>query len=162
MTGCFYNTPIGRLALSAEDGAVVGVALTDKEQIPETGTETEADRAVLSRLVEQLGEYFAGKRRDFDIPLRYTSSVHPAVPPFRRSVWDALRRIPCGEVRSYGEVAVMAGNPNACRAVGNACHVNHLLLVVPCHRVVASNGIGGFGERLEVKRYLLKLEGVEI
>ena len=162
MTGCFYDAPIGRLALSAENGAVVGVGITEETLLSETGTETEKDRAVLSRLMEQLGEYFAGKRRDFDIPLRYTSSVHPAVPPFRRSVWDALRRISCGEVRSYGEVAVMAGNPNACRAVGNACHVNHLLLVVPCHRVVASNGIGGFGERIEVKRYLLKLEGVEI
>lgn len=162
MTGCFFDAPIGRLALSAENGAVVGVAITEEDLLPETGTETKEDREVLSRLIDQLGEYFAGKRRNFDIPLCYTSSVYPALPPFRRSVWDALRKISYGEIRSYGEVAAMVGNPNACRAVGNACHVNHLLLVVPCHRVVASNGIGGFGERIEVKRYLLKLEGVEI
>lgn len=160
MTYALLDTPIGRLELSAENGAIVGVAVTETDLLPETETETAADREVLSRLMKQLEEYFAGVRRDFDVPLCLISSHYPALPPFRRAVWDAMRKIPYGEVRTYGELAAMAGNPRACRAAGNACHVNHLLIVVPCHRVVASGGIGGFGQRPDIKRALLKLEGV--
>jgi len=159
MTYALMDTPIGRLELSAENGAVTGVGITGADLVPETDEGCEADRQVLARLMVQLEEYFAGKRRVFDVPVSLTSSRYPAVTPFRRAVWEAMRQIPYGEVRSYGALAAMAGHPGACRAAGNACHVNHLLLVIPCHRVVAADGIGGFGEHIDIKRALLSLEG---
>ena len=81
---------------------------------------------------------------------------------FDRAVWRALRRIPAGRVRTYGEVAREVGRPRAARAVGGACGRNPVAIVVPCHRVVASNGLGGFGAGLDVKRRLLGLEGVSV
>ncbi len=79
--------------------------------------------------------------------------------PFQRDVWDALVAIPYGEVRTYGEVARSVNRAGASRAVGNANHVNPYPVVVPCHRVVASTGLGGYGGGAEVKRFLLELEG---
>jgi methylated-DNA-[protein]-cysteine S-methyltransferase len=81
---------------------------------------------------------------------------------FDRSVWRALLRIQAGRVRTYGEVAREVGRPGAARAVGGACGRNPVAIVVPCHRVVASNGLGGFGAGLDVKRRLLGLEGVSV
>jgi O-6-methylguanine DNA methyltransferase len=80
--------------------------------------------------------------------------------PFQQEVWLALRRIPFGHTRSYGEVAASINRPGAARAVGNACNANPLPLLVPCHRVVAARGIGGFGSGLAMKRRLLRLEGI--
>ncbi len=104
-------------------------------------------------LKTQLDEYFAGQRQAFDLPF----ALHGT--EFQIAVWNAIRRIPYGEVRSYGEVAWMAGYPRAARAVGTACRKNPLLLIVPCHRVVASDGLGGYGGRPDIKRALLQLEG---
>ena len=81
---------------------------------------------------------------------------------FERAVWRALRRIPPGRVRTYGDIARDVGRPRAARAVGNACGRNPVVILVPCHRVVASNGIGGFGAGVERKRGLLGLEGVSV
>lgn len=111
------------------------------------------DRRTAELLKLQLDEYFAGRRQSFDLPF----SLHGT--EFQLAVWNAIRRIPYGEVRSYGEVAWMAGYPRAARAVGTACKKNPLLLIVPCHRVVASEGLGGYGGRPDIKRALLKLEG---
>jgi|GEM_PF-890460 len=77
---------------------------------------------------------------------------------FQKKVWQTIATIPYGETRSYKEVAIMSGHPNAARAVGNACNKNRLLLAIPCHRVVAANGIGGYGGNLEAKRWLLDIE----
>jgi len=77
-------------------------------------------------------------------------------------VWKALRRIPAGQVRTYGQIARAIGKPNAARAVGNACGRNPIPIVVPCHRVVSSRGIGGFGLGLSLKRKLLALEGIHV
>ncbi len=159
MTYAITETPIGTLLLSAEDGAVTGVAFAEAAMIPDVWEDTAADRDVLARLIRQLEEYFRRERRQFDVPVSLTSSRRPRMTSFRHGVYEAMANIPYGEVRTYGELAAMAGHPRSCRAVGNACHGNPLLLLLPCHRVVASGGIGGFAGKLDVKRTLLQLEG---
>jgi AraC family transcriptional regulator of adaptative response/methylated-DNA-[protein]-cysteine methyltransferase len=102
----------------------------------------------------QLGEYFARRRRAFDLPLQYPGS------PFQRRVWDALRRIPYGETRTYAELARELGAPGAARAVGRANGANRLAIVIPCHRVIASDGtLGGYGGGFWRKLRLLETEG---
>ncbi|MEO8464629.1 MAG: methylated-DNA--[protein]-cysteine S-methyltransferase [Gammaproteobacteria bacterium] len=105
----------------------------------------------------QLAEYFAGKRREFDLPLA------PRGTPFQQRVWQALLAIPFGVVRTYGDVARDIGQPLAMRAVGQANGRNPLPIVIPCHRVIASDGtIGGYSSGLNVKHRLLALEGIEL
>lgn len=109
--------------------------------------------AVVERTVAQLDEYFAGKRKTFDIPLVFTGS------DFQNSVWHELMKIPYGEVISYAELARRAGNPKAVRAVASANASNPLSIVVPCHRVIGSdNRLTGYAGGLEAKRDLLALE----
>jgi methylated-DNA-[protein]-cysteine S-methyltransferase len=103
----------------------------------------------------QLGEYFAGQRRAFDVPL----DLAP-LRPFQRRVLERLIEVPYGDVVTYGELARLAGYPGAARAVGGAMRDNPLPILVPCHRVLpSSGGLGGFGGRPELKRQLLELEG---
>jgi methylated-DNA-[protein]-cysteine S-methyltransferase len=145
-------SPVGAWVVEGDEDAVTRVLMPHEAATPTRGTSTAVQRAA-----EQLGEYFAGARRDFDVTL---ASV-PAT-PFQRDVWDALRAIPYGEVRTYGDVAAAVGRPRATRAVGNANHVNPWPVLVPCHRVVAAGGLGGYGGGADVKVFLLGLEGVEI
>ena len=107
-------------------------------------------------LVERLQAYFAGEPVGFDdVELELGS-----LPPFHRQLADALRRVPRGEVVTYGELAALAGRPGAHRAAGTFCARNHLAVFIPCHRVVAADGIGSYGELgVEYKRRLLALEG---
>lgn len=100
----------------------------------------------------QVVEYLRGERREFE------GSFEQEGTEFQQAVWRAMRRIPYGETRAYGELASMAGYPRAARAVGSACNRNKLPIVVPCHRVVASNGIGGYEFGIEAKKKLLELE----
>jgi len=109
----------------------------------------------VAKAAQQLTEYFDGARRTFTVKLATTPST-----VFQHDVWDALRKIPFGQVRTYGEVAASVNRPRAHRAVGNANHANPWPVVVPCHRVVATNGLGGYGGGDAVKRYLLGVEGV--
>ena len=102
--------------------------------------------------IRELEEYFAGTRQTFSVRIDAEGT------PFQLAVWAALRSIPYGEVRTYGEVARMIGAPEAARAVGGACHANPCPIFTPCHRVVAAHGTGGFGGGLEIKRRLLALE----
>ena len=116
-----------------------------------------ADDPVLDAAQRQLDEYFAFKRRAFDLPLRMEGS------DFDCTVWHALQTIPFGEIRSYGQLAAAIGKPKASRAVGGACSRNPLLIVVPCHRVIAATGkLTGFAAGIQMKHALLKLEGWEI
>lgn len=102
----------------------------------------------------QLGEYFAGARTSFELPLEYPGT------PFQRRVWDSLRRIPYGETRTYADVAIEIGAPGAARAVGRANGLNRIAIVIPCHRVVAAGGgLGGYGGGLWRKLRLLETEG---
>ena len=110
----------------------------------------------LEKATGEIKEYLAGRRRKFSVKVDMSSGTG-----FQQKVWKELTRIPYGSVRSYGEVARRLGMPRAARAVGQACGRNPVSIIVPCHRVVASNGIGGFGNDIQMKVSLLRLEGVE-
>lgn len=142
------DSPVGRLTVSATAQAIVSIAWTDDPQGEPNELLIEAQR--------QLEAYFAGRLTCFDLPLMIAGS------PFDRRVWEAMRRIPYGQTRSYGELAMEVGSGP--RAIGGACGRNRIPLVIPCHRVLASNGLGGFsgGAGLPTKRWLLQLEGAPV
>ena len=119
----------------------------------ETDVPDQPKDPVLQETVRQLDEYFAGKRREFFIPLKTHGT------DFQERVWKALRTIPYGETRTYGQIAEQVGNPKGGRAVGGANHNNPILILTPCHRVIGADGsLTGFGGGLEVKEALLALE----
>ena len=152
-------SPIGPLTLVAAGGALAGVYMDAQRHLP--GTVAEAapasqdgpDAAPLAAAARQLTEYFAGQRTEFDLPLEMAGT------DFQRRVWAALREIPYGETVSYGELARGLGQASASRAVGLANGKNPFAVVVPCHRVVGSDGsLTGYGGGLDRKRFLLALE----
>ncbi|HUZ40452.1 MAG TPA: methylated-DNA--[protein]-cysteine S-methyltransferase [Acidimicrobiales bacterium] len=145
------KSPVGMWSVVGTDEGVTHIHLPQDELTASKG----AMPKPVADTVTQLKEYFAGSRRTFKVIL----APSPAT-SFQRDVWAALRRIPYGQVRTYGEVADEIDRPRAHRAVGNANHANPWPIVVPCHRVVASSGLGGYGGGDRVKRYLLDLEGV--
>ena len=113
------------------------------------------DSGVLAQACQQIEDYFAARRREFDVPLDLSR-----LRPFQRQILTALRQVPYGDVISYGELAAVAGYRGAARAVGGAMRGNPLPIVIPCHRVVLGSGaLGGFGGRPELKRQLLAIEG---
>ncbi len=138
------HTPIGPITVSEEDGAIVALDWGWGRDQTETVT--------LRRARAQLHAYFDGKRDRFTLPL------NPQGTAYRRRVWQALQDIPYGATRSYAEIARAAGG--APRSVGQANAANPIPIIIPCHRVLASNGIGGYsgGDGLDTKRYLLALE----
>ena len=145
-------SPLGTLRLWSNGRQLVQIEFGDRKAVPE-GARQQGD-AVLQSAGEQLEEYFAGTRRRFDLPLA------PKGTDFQQSVWRALAEIPWGQWRSYADIARAIGRPRAVRAVGAANGRNPLPIVVPCHRVVGSDGsLTGFAGGLEMKRYLLELEG---
>jgi len=153
------SSPIGTLTIVANTDAVVAIdwdgdaaheALLDPARIVDVAA---TEHPTLAVAVEQLGEYFAGERREFDIPLDASGTA------FQHQAWDALVRIPFGETVSYGEQADMLGDRNKARAVGAANGRNPIPIVVPCHRVVGSNGhLTGFAGGLDAKAWLLDHE----
>ncbi len=155
-----FDSPCGPLiCVVDEDGAVVRIAFghgRDAQKVADLKAETEIieDASRTAEVRRQLEEYFAGRRQEFDLPLA------PRGTPFELSVWEELRRIPFGETRSYADIARALGKPAATRAVGRANGANPLPIVVPCHRVIGSNGsLTGFGGGLAAKARLLELEG---
>jgi methylated-DNA-[protein]-cysteine S-methyltransferase len=147
------DSPIGELTLASDGEALTGLYMTEQRHRPALPDAGARDDAVLAAARRQLAEYFAGERREFELPLR------PAGTEFQRSVWAALREIPYGETAGYGELARRLGRPSAARAVGLANGRNPLAIVVPCHRVIGAAGaLTGYGGGLERKRYLLELE----
>lgn len=148
-------SPVGELTLVADaDGLAAILWEDDKADRVRLGVLNEkADHPVLIETERQLGEYFAGDRRTFDVPLSFAGT------DFQKRVWSALLAIPFGETRSYGEIADQLGNPGASRAVGAANGRNPISIIAPCHRVVGSNGkLTGFAGGLEAKASLLDLE----
>ena len=141
-------TPVGVVTVEVEDGKLVGLHLGERH-------EHSARRRRLPQARRWLTDWFLG--RPHNAPLKLEAS------PFVRRVYGVVSRIPRGQVLSYGEVAEAAGKPGAARAVGNAMARNPICLFIPCHRVVASNGLGGFGGDggIEQKRRLLGLEGLK-
>lgn len=159
----FINTPIGMLYMESAEGALrrlslwkepaqskISALVKDKSEALSTGSSP-----FLERVKRELIEYFRGERREFTIPLS------PEGTSFQRSVWTALQKIPYGEIRSYKDIAEAVGHVNASRAVGRANGENPIIIIVPCHRVVQSDGsLGGYTGGLSIKKYLLHLEGV--
>ena len=144
------SSPLGPLRLLACDGALCGVYMNLQNAPPASPGPAEP---VLLRAAQQLAEYFAGTRRDFDLPLR------PRGTDFQQTVWRALAEIPYGVTRSYVELATTIGRPGACRAVGGANSKNPLGIVVPCHRVIGHHGaLTGYAGGHDNKRWLLAHE----
>lgn len=152
---CYIDSPIGRLCMEEEQGAITKlfVVRDEENETAFTAIGKKPETQLLELAVRQLTEYFAGMRKNFELPL------NPKGTEFQKKVWQALCTIPYGETRSYSEIAMQVGNPKACRAVGGANHRNPILILIPCHRVVGAGGdLTGFACGLETKRYLLKLE----
>lgn len=153
MTWSTVDSPIGELTVVAEDGALVGLYMTGHRPTPDPESFGERVDDALPAATAQLAEYFAGERTAFDLPLA------PRGTAFQQAVWAALRDIPYGETRSYGELAAALGRPGASRAVGLANGRNPISIVVPCHRVVGAGGkLTGYAGGMERKSWLLALE----
>ena len=149
------NSPVGTLKLIASDRALVAVVWRDHTagQVPEDHAVESRAHPLLKATEQQLGEYFAGDRREFDLPIELLGT------DFQRSVWTALRTIPYGQTRSYADIARQIGQPTAMRAVGAANGRNPVSIIVPCHRVIGTSGaLTGFGGGLDAKAKLLALE----
>jgi methylated-DNA-[protein]-cysteine S-methyltransferase len=159
MTTPFYlDTPIGVLTIESDGEAITHITLPDEHTKKPKGPTVDDSRVpkVVKLAVEQLTEYFAGKRTEFDLPLEVDGTE------FQKDVWMTLADIPYGKTISYAELAGMVGRPTAFRAVGQANGANPIPIVLPCHRVIATGGgIGGYGGGLEMKQKLLALEGID-
>ena len=168
MKSRIFNSPVGNLLIREDEGSIVEVLFNDSE----SGNESEIfaskkaalspgpssrfitdDCEILGKCVAELEMYFAGKLKEFTVPLKLIGT------DFRKKCWQALRTIPYGETISYKELAIKVGNPKACRAVGGANHHNPIVIIVPCHRVIGSGGsLTGFGGGLDKKQFLLDHE----
>lgn len=151
-----FSTRLGPFSVAVDDdGALIATAFGGedalRDRMKRRPVKTDTRRTSAAR--EQLVEYFQGKRTTFDLPLA------PIGTEFQQSVWDALQAIPPGETRTYGQLAKQLGNPNASRAVGRANATNPICVIIPCHRVIGSNGsLTGFAFGEEIKQQLLDLE----
>lgn len=147
MEKSYYKSPIGVLEIICEKNSLISLKLvknTDK---------ADSETALIKEIKIQLGEYFSGERKIFDIKLKPTGT------DFQNKIWKELQKIPYGETMSYSEIAATVGNKNAQRAVGSACNKNPIMIIIPCHRVISKNGkLGGFAYGNTVKQKLLVLE----
>jgi methylated-DNA-[protein]-cysteine S-methyltransferase len=152
------ESPVGKLMLVADVSALTGVYFVGHDHIPAASRTwtLDAQNPVLQKTAKQLGEYFAGKRSSFSIPLRLSGT------DFQEKIWKEIARIPFGETISYSDLAQRAGAPAAIRAAGTSTGRNPVAIIVPCHRIVEkSGGLGGFAGGLDRKRHLHKLEKIE-
>lgn len=150
-----YDSPIGSLLVAANDKGLVRLEFSCHRRSRTNPQSTPVESAAkLTPYLDQLRQYFAGERREFTVPL----DLHGT--PFQIRCWRALLEIGYGEIRTYAQLARAVGSPNGFRAVGAANGANPVAIVVPCHRVIASDGtLGGYGGGLDVKEKLLRLEG---
>jgi AraC family transcriptional regulator of adaptative response/methylated-DNA-[protein]-cysteine methyltransferase len=157
------DTPIGSLRIIASEDAVLCLAQVGREG---TYANSEVDKILADRVISgnasgelvkaceaELKEYFAGERHNFDLP------ISPEGTEFQKNVWEHLQQIPYGETRTYREIAVMTGNEKASRAVGMANYCNPILILIPCHRVIGTDGsFAGYAAGIEAKKFLLQME----
>lgn len=150
----YAPTPFGYLMIEETDGAITAMHVYAEEEPPKEAYEEQVPpTALLRKAVTQMQEYFRGNRRSFDLPLA------PAGTPFQKKVWKALQDIPYGTTATYKDIAEAVGSPRGFRAVGMANHCNPIPFVIPCHRVVGSNGsLTGFAMGLSLKQQLLDME----
>lgn len=149
-TFVYFNTPLGPLAVAGTEDKITRAAFAPASwtrHLPEKST------PLLQQACQELTDYFAGRLQTFTLPL------NPSGTPFQRRVWQALRKVPYGQTCSYQALARAAGSPRAARAVGGANHANPIVIIIPCHRVIAADGgWGGYGAGVQKKIFLLKLE----
>ncbi len=144
-------SPVGSFVVEGDEEGVTRIYL------PGEGARARGEASgTVREAAEELREYFAGTRREFTVRLAPVEASD-----FRHAVWRGLEEIPYGQVRTYAEVAAAIGHPGAQRAVGQANGANPWPVIVPCHRVVAAEGLGGYAGGDQIKRFLLALEGVE-
>lgn len=158
----YIETKLGKIGIVEEDSKIVKVIIVNENNKKSKDKEDskndyenyqEKDTELLLEAKKELEEYFEGKRKEFDLPLEQEGTE------FQKRVWNALEKIPYGETRTYKEVAKMIGNEKASRAVGMANNKNNIPIIVPCHRVIGSNGkLVGYALGLDMKKYLLDLE----
>ncbi len=144
------GSPFGQIMIEANDRALVALWLPGARPLESRSTPRRS--VILSLVAQQLEEYFAKERREFSLPLEMSGTQ------FQRRVWDELSLIPYGTTISYGTLAQRIGHPRSSRAIGQANARNPIPIIVPCHRVVASNGLGGYAGGLAMKETLLQLE----
>ena len=148
MKQCIYKSPVGNLLLTSDGPFITGCSYTNESTVQD------ADDPALSLCVKELDGYFNETLKNFTVP------VKPNGTDFQKRVWRALMAIPYGKTVSYKQLAALSGNQKACRAVGGANNKNPIVIIIPCHRVVGSdNSLTGYGGGLEVKQFLLELEG---
>ena len=148
MNSITVNTPIGNYIVEESEGFITSVR---RGEVRVGGNTT----PLLLKAKNQLKEYFAGKRKKFDLPLK------PEGTDFQKQVWLALESIPFGETASYLDIANGIKNPKAVRAVGGANGKNPIAIIIPCHRIINSNGsLGGYNGGIEIKQALIKIENI--
>jgi len=150
-------TPLGTVLLTAAGGFITGIHFQDGKYVPTMGEawREDPDASPLKECARQLGDYFDGKRQCFDLP------VAPAGTPFQKRVWQEIACVPFGETVPYAQLAARAGAPGSARAAGAATGRNPVSIVVPCHRIVGTDGrLTGYAGGLDRKARLLGIEGV--
>ncbi len=152
------NSPVGPLSIAGDEAGLHSILFGSGKRAARPDPDwQESECSVVRETIRQLQAYFQKKLTRFDLPL------HPVGTSFQLSVWHALEKIPYGEVISYGELANRIGKPHASRAVGAANGSNPIPIVIPCHRVIGSNGkLTGYGGGLPIKEALLELEGARL
>lgn len=151
MISAIHDSPVGKLTLYSDGAALTGLEF-EEPKYPRAPA-PRGDDKIIVQTRRELDAYFAGKLKEFSVALK------PSGTPFQQKVWMALRKIPYGATRSYGQQAQAIGSPNASRAVGLANGKNPIALIVPCHRVIGASGsLTGFGGGIPRKQYLLDLE----
>jgi len=152
-----YESPVGTLLLAGESNALRRVSFENSKHSAPARTDWKLDKEPFSEVIRQLQAYFRGELKEFDVPLAIEGTE------FQLRVWNALRAIPYGETISYARLAERIGNPKAVRAVGLANGSNPIPIIVPCHRVIGSDGsLTGFGGGLSTKKMLLELENKQL
>jgi methylated-DNA-[protein]-cysteine S-methyltransferase len=157
-----FKTVMGWVAMVVSPAGITQLTLpqpTEQAALSNISLSPEAMRSSFERFdaeVSRIREYYSGKPVEFSDRLDLSRGTE-----FQRRVWNSCRSIPYGQTRNYGWIAAQIGKPGAARAVGNALHKNPVAVIIPCHRVVAADGIGGFGHGLPTKKKLLALEGIK-
>ena len=147
-----FSTKIGNLKIKTEKGEIVSLSLSDEKV-----SENKIKEKLVQSAINQLDEYFEGKRTTFSLPL------NPKGTPFQKRVWKELIKIPYGKTVSYQQIAENLGNKNLTRAVGGANNKNPIIILIPCHRVIGKNGnLTGFACGVDIKEKLLKLEKTKV
>jgi methylated-DNA-[protein]-cysteine S-methyltransferase len=145
-----YQTPVGKLSIACEENHIVKVKLSDT-----LDHAVRKETPLIQEAYRQLIEYFEGKRKHFELPLKPKGTL------FQQAVWNALCQIPYRKTKSYKEIAEIIGNHKACRAVGMANHRNPVMIIIPCHRVIGADGaLTGYACGVDIKEQLLRLENI--